>query len=568
MGVEFYPIVGKMSVPNQNTESVSFKVSLLKENGEKSEVRRFVVPQDCSSSLIYLKEKIRTIFNLGRSNCKVSWKDEDNDDVTIETDEELLIALQELVGPVYKLQVVKTEADFIPDHSNAGNGNTNQENQKQDGEVHYGVSCDGCDGPVQGFRYKCMVCPDFDLCSLCEAKGLHPGHNMIRIASPESIWPRHFMNRLHKMNARAARCHSAAASNETKKDDKKAEAGETNEGQNFGPWNWSARHGQRRGHGSHHRPRSAFGASNFAGTGSMDDPVVADVDFSDLSNLQANLHKHLSQHFGKHFGTPMNPTTGGNPSGTAAGTSSESSSGPSSSGMKAKEDSTTEAAAEAVPEAAPEFEFAEPPKKAATTPTEELSPRMRKVRDEMIKIHQQVHNLKIADVDGTDMVVIPVEETEVPIKKAKTDEQNSEQVAIPMPWKESMEASAPLTEVDESQAKKSDVEEWTILDKSNSPTPDKEMPKNTTTNDSPQQGAEALYPKLDDNATTTKIEETKIKNQIDLSKYSMKVQVAIQAMENMGFSNEDGWLSGLLDKYDGDIGKVLDLLQPVKPVRN
>merc|ERR1712001_693076 len=196
----------------------------------------------------------------------------------------------------------------------------------------------------------------------------------------------------------------------------------------------------------------------------------------------------------------------------------------------------------------------------------ELSPRMKKVRDEMIKIHQQVHNLKIADVDGTDMGVIPVEENEDPIKKAKTDEQSSEQVAIPMPWKESMEASAPLMEVDETQAKKSDVEEWTILDKSNSPTPDKEMPKNTTPNDSPQQGAEALYPKLDDNTTTTKIEEIKI--QIDLSKYSMKVQVAIQAMENMGFSNEDGWLSGLLGKYDGDIGKVLDLLQPVKPVRN
>merc|ERR1712018_1108937 len=291
--VDIYP--SKISVPDQKTENVSFKVSLLKENGEKSEVRRFVVPQDCNSSLIYLKEKIRTIFNLGRSNCKVSWQDEDNDDVSIETDEELLIALQELVGPVYKLQVIKTE-DFVPDHDpNAGSGvggHPHQDHTKQDGEVHYGVSCDGCDGPVQGFRYKCMVCPDYDLCCLCEAKGLHPGHNMIRIASPESIWPRHFMNRLHKMNARAARCHSSA--NETKKDDKKAEAGETNEGQNFGPWNWSARHGQRRGHGSHHRPRSAFGASNFAGTGSMDDPVVADVDFSDLSNLQANLHKHLS----------------------------------------------------------------------------------------------------------------------------------------------------------------------------------------------------------------------------------------------------------------------------------
>merc|ERR1712004_101658 len=395
---------------------------------------------------------------------------------------------------------------------------------------------------------------DFDLCSFCEAKGMHPGHNMIRIASPESIWPRHFMNRLHKMNARAARCHSSA--NETKKEDKKAEAGETNEGQNFGPWNWSARHGQRRGHGSHHRPRSAFGASNFAGTGSMDDPVVADVDFSDLSNLQANLHKHLSQHFGKHFGTPMTPAPGENPTGPSSGTSSGPSSSGTSSSKKAKEDSTTEAAAEAVPEAAPEFEFAEPPKKAATTPNEELTPRMKKVRDEMIKIHQQVHNLKIADVNG------PVEEIEVPIKKAKTDEQqNSEQVAIPMPWKESMEASAPLMEVDETKAKNSDVEEWTILDNSNSPTPDKEIPKNTTTNSSSQQGAEALYPKLDENA---KIEEpTKTP-----AKYSMKVQVAIQAMENMGFSNEDGWLSGLLEKYDGDIGKVLDLLQPVKPVRN
>ena len=155
----------------------------------------------------------------------------------------------------------------------------------------------------------------------------------------------------------------------------------------------------------------------------MDDPVVADVDFSDLSNLQANLHKHLSQHFGKHFGTPMTPAPGENPTGPSSGTSSGPSSSGTSSGKKAKEDSTTEAAAEAVPEAAPEFEFAEPPKKAATTPNEELSPRMKKVRDEMIKIHQQVHNLKIADVDGTDMVVIPVEETEVPIKKAKTDEQ-------------------------------------------------------------------------------------------------------------------------------------------------
>jgi len=338
---------------------------------------------------------------------------------------------------------------------------------------------------------------------------------MIRIASPESIWPRHFMNRLHKMNARAARCHSSNAANETKKDDKKPEETANPEGpQNFGPWNWSGRHGQRRhrdhgGSSSSSRPRSAFGASNFAGTGSMDDPVIADVDFSDLANLQANLHKHLSHHFGKHFGTPMTPPCGG---------------------QKAKEESTTttEAAAEAAPEAAPEVapepaKEVKPEQATSTTPKEELSPRMKKVRDEMIKIHEQVHKMKIAD-DANMMEEPPVEEIEIPIKKAKTDD--AEQVAIPMPWKEpknlsealeeqpSMEASAPLMEVEESQsqAKKSDVEEWTILDKSNSPTPDKEMPKTSTTTN--PQGAEALYPKLDENTPKLRILKPKLRTKL------------------------------------------------------
>merc|ERR1712223_1792861 len=82
-------------------------------------------------------------------------------------------------------------------------------------------------------------------------------------------------------------------------------------------------------------------------------------------------------------------------------------------------------------------------------------------------------------------------------------------------------------------------EDWTVLDKSNA--------SGASASPEPETlGAGAIYPKL------------------DIPDLNPKVQVALQAMENMGFTNEGGWLSNLLVKYDGDIGKVLDLLSPAQ----
>jgi len=42
-------------------------------------------------------------------------------------------------------------------------------------QQHDGVKCDGCGMyPIEGPRFKCLVCPNFDLCRACEEKGLHP----------------------------------------------------------------------------------------------------------------------------------------------------------------------------------------------------------------------------------------------------------------------------------------------------------------------------------------------------------------------------------------------------------
>ena len=41
------------------------------------------------------------------------------------------------------------------------------------------------------------------------------------------------------------------------------------------------------------------------------------------------------------------------------------------------------------------------------------------------------------------------------------------------------------------------------------------------------------------------------------------IDVGLQAMFNMGFTNEDGWLTQLMDATKGNIEEALDVLQPI-----
>ena len=128
-------------------DNVSFKVFL--KNDNEQEVRRFVIDKNVSTSYDYLLEKLRVVFpQLQGSVFSVCWTDEDGDHVTITSDEELIIALTEMTGPLYKLTVnlkkVKKAAQVFEEEKDAS---------ATEKVVHYGVTCDGCDmKPIVGNR--------------------------------------------------------------------------------------------------------------------------------------------------------------------------------------------------------------------------------------------------------------------------------------------------------------------------------------------------------------------------------------------------------------------------------
>jgi len=88
---------------------------------------------------------------------------------------------------------------------------SNEANEEK--QIHAGITCDGCQKfPLTGIRYKCGVCPDYDLCSGCEATGKHDRvHPLIKITSSDACPNFHYVG-LHEFFKHSCRrrrsCHS------------------------------------------------------------------------------------------------------------------------------------------------------------------------------------------------------------------------------------------------------------------------------------------------------------------------------------------------------------------------
>jgi len=156
-----------MSSNNQ----LSFKVYHI-ENKKTKDIRKFTVDADVLGSFEYIIGKIRQVFpDLLRQNLDLLWKDEEDDYLTISSDDELDQAIQEIPVGSSNLKLYVKEKQEL--------SKSNQETE------HPGVTCDSCNSKVRGIRYKCTQCHDFDLCSTCEREGTHPvNHEMISIKTP------------------------------------------------------------------------------------------------------------------------------------------------------------------------------------------------------------------------------------------------------------------------------------------------------------------------------------------------------------------------------------------------
>jgi len=178
----------------------------------KNEIRRFPLESMAKQLTIEsLVTKIKQIYpNLDVNSIKLFWKDQDNDKIIFKTDDELREVWRNRVDDVMRIFVEENEeADqkeivvekdavfFIPPvtvSETESSAPIPTSPTVVDPSLHVGVSCDGCDGKVRGMRYKCLICPDFDLCESCEGKHLHNQHPMIRIVSPQDdTWKKAFM---------------------------------------------------------------------------------------------------------------------------------------------------------------------------------------------------------------------------------------------------------------------------------------------------------------------------------------------------------------------------------------
>lgn len=163
---------------------------------EVEEIRRFNLSLSDEKSGLYqsLIGKIQQAYGTllpNKEEIRTYWQDDEDELIGFTSDNELQYAIDVMtalkVGTPYEKNMVfkvYVARKSVPDSKQSQQERKCKWQQAEGPQVHFGVVCDACEGPVVGNRYKCSVCADYDLCEECNGKDLHKEHVMNKITRP------------------------------------------------------------------------------------------------------------------------------------------------------------------------------------------------------------------------------------------------------------------------------------------------------------------------------------------------------------------------------------------------
>lgn len=245
-----------------------------------NEIRRFNLATESSKGIYdQLADKISTSFGdllPSRDSFRTYWQDDENELVGFSSDTELQYAID--------LQTaIRLSKPYDRQHQSQSIGSSslfkvyvarkkseaNKDSEEKE-PLHFGVVCDSCNGSIVGIRYKCAICPDYDLCSTCKSKGAHRDteHAFNAIERPNFWKPPHHWRRNNGGGRCPYRSHCKTQQHQQQSEDNSASAGASSGFQN---------------------PFGSFFAPFMSGAGNV--PLVNDPE--QLKNIGESLKKFL-----------------------------------------------------------------------------------------------------------------------------------------------------------------------------------------------------------------------------------------------------------------------------------
>jgi len=162
----------------------------------QTEIRRAALNEVIS--FVQLTQLAKELYgeSLAQSSTLVfKYKDDEDDSITVSTDRELEEAfrlMRETRPAILKVEIQAEEVcskgschargSWVP---RSGCGRTRDTANQHFLQVGHSAICDSCESKIFDTRYKCLVCPDYDLCENCTKKeGVHDDHPFLRITDP------------------------------------------------------------------------------------------------------------------------------------------------------------------------------------------------------------------------------------------------------------------------------------------------------------------------------------------------------------------------------------------------